>query len=295
MDYGFPIGPLTAPAIADAFACRFEFAHPMRRDVLDRDVRYGDHTMWPFLPAGHYSDDTQRLMVLGELMLKGYAEVSAEEVGRALAHAYACDPRGYSKRMLRAYARAVETGESLCDLLPAKGDSAGGAMGASLAGLYGDLDFALHFAKVQAEATHGGDGVLAAQITAAMAHFARKSAPRQDLRRELMQLWPDDPRLKEPLTGKPGNKGMPCVIAALNCLENATSLLDLLLRCVELSGDTDTVASIAMGAGWWCKDLPNDLPHRLWYGLEDGPYGRSHLRRLELQLAQKYNFSLRVD
>jgi|GEM_PF-4502062 len=296
MTYPVPIGPLTAVAMADAFARGFEFGLPLPYEMLKGMTGYRAHSMWPFLPPGSYSDDTQMTLALAELLLLHPGSLpSADEIENKLVAAYAHDPRGYSTRMREAFGKAVESGEPLSDILGnAKGDSAGAAMRASVSGVLGDVRHVMHFAKVQAEITHAGDGVLAAQMAAMMAFLTCVGCERSAVRAKLLSHWPDA-RLREPLKGRPLNKGMACVVTALNCLENAASLWDLLLRCVAVGGDTDTVAVIAMGAGWWCRDLPNDLPHWLWYGLEDGAYGRSHLRRTEIKLAPKYGFRLRVD
>jgi hypothetical protein len=94
---------------------------------------------------------------------------------------------------------------------------------------------------------------------------------------------------------KPGNKGWDCFMAALQCIEQADSLYDLLLRCISLGGDTDTVASIALGCAWNCRELANDLPPYLWCELEDGAYGRSYLRKVELEYLAKCAMTLRVS
>jgi ADP-ribosylglycohydrolase len=55
----------------------------------------------------------------------------------------------------------------------------------------------------------------------------------------------------------------------------------LLQSCIKLGGDTDTVASIALGAAACCQEIEPDLPPALVAGLENGPFGRDYLENLD--------------
>jgi ADP-ribosyl-[dinitrogen reductase] hydrolase len=74
------------------------------------------------------------------------------------------------------------------------------------------------------------------------------------------------------------------VRAAVTALTAADGLSDLLKRCVDFTGDVDTVAAIALGAGAHCDELARDLPIGLYDGLERGAYGASYLRDLDARL-----------
>ena len=60
---------------------------------------------------------------------------------------------------------------------------------------------------------------------------------------------------------------------------------DILIRSVDLGGDTDTVAAIAMAPASVSAELVRDLPVALIDGLEDGPFGGAYLAELDSRLA----------
>jgi hypothetical protein len=84
-----------------------------------------------------------------------------------------------------------------------------------------------------------------------------------------------------PWTGKVGAKGWMSTRAAITALGRATRMSDLLRDCVAFTGDVDTVAAIAMAAGSCCSALEQDLPGHLYDSLENGPWGRDELARLD--------------
>jgi len=55
-------------------------------------------------------------------------------------------------------------------------------------------------------------------------------------------------------------------------------------RALVASTFTGDVAAIALAAGSCCVELAQDLPRHLVTGLEDGPFGRRYLGRLNRQL-----------
>jgi ADP-ribosylglycohydrolase len=74
------------------------------------------------------------------------------------------------------------------------------------------------------------------------------------------------------------------VRAAITALAATNSMSDLLRRCVSFCGDVDTVATIALAAGSCCAEIAQDLPDHLYAALEDGPFGRDYLAKLDRQL-----------
>jgi ADP-ribosyl-[dinitrogen reductase] hydrolase len=62
------------------------------------------------------------------------------------------------------------------------------------------------------------------------------------------------------------------------------SLAALLKRCVDFTGDVDTVAAVALGAASCAVEYAQDLPGGLIAGLEDGPWGAACLRDLDARL-----------
>jgi ADP-ribosyl-[dinitrogen reductase] hydrolase len=74
------------------------------------------------------------------------------------------------------------------------------------------------------------------------------------------------------------------VRAAITAIRQSDSLSGLLRRCVDFTGDVDTVAAIALAAGSCSDELSHDLPDHLVTGLGAGPYGRDYLISLDQRL-----------
>jgi hypothetical protein len=87
-----------------------------------------------------------------------------------------------------------------------------------------------------------------------------------------------------PWTGKLKSKGWMSVRAAITALGASERMSDLLRRCVDFTGDVDTVAAIALAAGSCCAEIEQDLPGHLVYGLEDSTFGRTYIEELDARL-----------
>ena len=74
------------------------------------------------------------------------------------------------------------------------------------------------------------------------------------------------------------------VSAAFSCLLKYDSLSQLLKACIELGGDTDSVASIAVGLATCFSEYKKDLPLQLFDLLKEDQYGLSFLKELETKL-----------
>jgi ADP-ribosylglycohydrolase len=289
----FPLGPLTAVAIGDAYGAGFEFLPKGGYEAENTGERYYPHTLSPRLAAGCYSDDTQYALACTHYLLDG--QILPGNLSHHMVRAYMHDPRGYSPRMKEALAKAAKTSQSLADTLTEKGDSAGAASRATVFGLFRNEQAVREWAVAQALLTHAGEGVDAAEAAALITYWLTYNTSRHHLPDFLTQAFPQHEEWwRERPQKRVMNKGLPAVQAALFCILEATSLRDLLVRCVNIGGDVDTVAAVALGAAWRCPDLPNDLPRSLWDGLENGMYGRDHLRALELKLLDKFGPALRT-
>jgi ADP-ribosylglycohydrolase len=59
---------------------------------------------------------------------------------------------------------------------------------------------------------------------------------------------------------------------------------DVLRASVAFTGDTDTVAAIALAAAAVSREFDKDLPEVLLRNLEDGEYGKAYLQNLDRRL-----------
>ena len=87
-------------------------------------------------------------------------------------------------------------------------------------------------------------------------------------------------------------KAYDTVSAALTCLMRNVSIPDLLVRSVALCGDTDSVASIAVGLATCFEEYEKNLPVNLVEDLDESVYGFEYLDTLEQRLCVKYDLIL---
>ena len=90
-----------------------------------------------------------------------------------------------------------------------------------------------------------------------------------------------------PWQGKVGPKGWMSVRAAITAVMRNERLSDLLKDCVNFTGDVDTVAAIAMAAASCSREYEQDLPQNLQFTLENGPFGREYIARLDQGLLER--------
>jgi hypothetical protein len=84
------------------------------------------------------------------------------------------------------------------------------------------------------------------------------------------------------------DNGKDTIAAAVTAIQMKGSMSDILKMAVGFGGDTDTVATIALAAASWSKEVAQDLPRALYDGLEDEAYGLHYLERLDLALRRGF-------
>ena len=157
-------------------------------------------------------------------------------------------------------------------------------MRAAPLGLYPTVAEVLSRCGLQAALTHNTpDGIRAAQAASLMTHYCHfRLGPKCDLptflARHLLGDW------GTAWSGKVGWRGIDSVAAALTALVRCERMSDLLRMCVAFTGDVDTVAVIALGAGSCSAEVEQDLPAVLHDRLERGACGYEFLRELDRQL-----------
>ncbi|WP_367137162.1 ADP-ribosylglycohydrolase family protein [Saccharothrix sp. HUAS TT1] len=271
-------------AIGDAYGAGFEYADPSfvtRHNTLAGYVR---HPRRHGIAPGSYTDDTQMTLALAELRASG-VPWTPESVASAFVTAFHRDPReGYASGF-QAFLETVRTGDEFLARIRPDSDKSGAAMRAAPAGLLPTVADVLHHTDVQARVTHDTpDGVAAARAAALAVHYCHHAlGPVAEV-----GSWIAD-RLgsgewARPWRGKVGSKGVMSVRAALTALSGGGSLSAVLRECVAFTGDVDTVATIALAAAAESAEITADLPQVLVDGLENGPFGRDHLARLDSRL-----------
>ena len=81
--------------------------------------------------------------------------------------------------------------------------------------------------------------------------------------------------------GEVSVKAFDTVSAAFSCLMSCRSLKELLRECIALGGDTDSVASIAVGLATCFDEYDKELPVNLLETLDEPVYGIEYLESLD--------------
>jgi ADP-ribosyl-[dinitrogen reductase] hydrolase len=269
-------------AIGDAYGAGFEYADPEVVRAHNDLSGYIVHP-WHAIPAGRYTDDTQMSLAIAEALVDGLDWTPANLAAKFV-EVFKRDPRpGYAGRF-QSFLESVSDGADFLARIRPHSDKSGAAMRACPVGVLPDLGEVLARTRVQAAITHDTpDGIAAACAAALMPHFfLYRLGARADLGRFLCEHVPGD--WATPWTGAVGAQGWMSVRAAVTAVTSGTSLGDVLRRCVDFTGDVDTVATVALAAGSCAADLPQDIPDHLLAGLETGTYGRGHLAALDVRL-----------
>lgn len=273
-------------AIGDAYGAGFEY-------VADRIVRtqnnlstYLKHPRHD-IGGGRYTDDTQMTLAIVEAMLSDEAWTPTH-LARRFVEVFKRDPRaGYAGRFY-AFLQEIKSGDELLARIINDSDKSGAAMRACPMGYYPTIAQVMEYCQIQAAITHNTtNGILAAQAAALAAHFCiYRLGSLTQLPEFLSDLLGYD--WQQPWHGKVGAAGLDSVHAAITALSQHHDLAGLLQACIAYTGDVDTVATIALGAGSMHADMEHNLPQHLLDGLENGVYGRDYLQALDQQLMDRF-------
>ncbi len=275
-------------AIGDAYGGSFEHAYPSFVAEHNKLTGYVPHPGQLGVPAGRYTDDTQMTIAIAEVLVSGRRWTPlllAEQFVRA----YHRDPHdGYAPRFHQLLSE-VRDGEELLRRLQPQSDKSGAAMRAGPIGLLPTVDDVLYHAKLQARITHDTPaGIAAAQAAALAVHYCHhRVGPLSEVARWIDGILPEDVGhggWARPWSGKVGPQGWMSVRAALTALATGRSLSGMLHSAVALTGDVDTVATIALAAASRSPEVAQDLPPVLWRDLENGEFGRDYLAALDERL-----------
>jgi ADP-ribosylglycohydrolase len=278
-------------AIADAYGCQLEYIDE------SKVVEYNDLTfncpLPGHIPKGCYTDDTQMTIALAESLLYGNPW-TVEGLAEKFVRVFQRNKRkGYTPPFFMILMNC-ENGQDLLNKIHGNSDKSGSAMRSSPLGLIEDLNELKEKSRIQAMVTHNCvEGITSAECAALLVHFFYHSV---DKNKDVLVEWlarnlsEEGKEYLHPYqtTSPVSTNGWDCVNAAIMAIYETDTLGDLLKKCVDLRGDTDTVATIAMAAAS-CSDLfVNDLPKDLYDGLENGTYGKGYLQHLEQRLMNKY-------
>lgn len=278
-------------AVADAYACAFEYSRPGADDHRKNNLtQYYSHPRHKQIP-GHYTDDTEMSLAIAELLVEG-CEWTPINIANKFVSVFKRNGQktGYSMSFYEFLCEVKDGKEFLTKIKP-NSTKSGAAMRSNPLGYLSTVSEVMEKAAIQARVTHNTvEGVISSQAIALMSHcFIYDKLLKKDLPAYLERMlkgvyfWHD---FEEPWSGKVGEQGLESAHAAVQTVATSNSLSEILMKCVEFGGDTDTVATMAIGAASCCKEIEKDLPEGLYWGLENGPYGKDYLISLDTRLKQ---------
>ena len=199
--------------------------------------------------------------------------------------AYHRDPRPGYARGFEGVLKECRNGSDFLRKVRPNSERNGAAMRALPVGFLPTVAKVKAASTAQAKLTHDTTGGIAsAQAVALMAHYGlyRRGALKQ-LPAFLEREVPGHP-WSAPWEGSVPLHGISTVRAALTALLACRTQSALLRSAVAFTGDTDSVAAIAVGAAACFSEYCKDLPTSLLRGLENEAYGRDYLRALDRKL-----------
>lgn len=289
-------------AIGDAYGAGFEYANEMiKYNDLSHYVQHPRHLK---LRPGMYTDDTQMSLAVAELICFFPDEWTPGIIADKFVECFHRDWRDGYARGFQKFLEATKSGSEFLKNIRPESDKSGAAMRAAPIGTIRNTDEVIKKTILQAKLTHDTpDGIEAAVASALLTHFFHLGFYRDGWTQDQVGAWINivmDGREQftnhklikrrhdwnEEWAGKVKSKGWMSVKAAITAVRHNNKLSNLLKDCVNFTGDTDTVATIALGAAACSDTYKNDLPTVLYNTLENGAFGRDYLAKLDEKLLQ---------
>lgn len=273
-------------AIADAYGAGFEFSSNEKIAQFNNLTCYCNHELYG--SRGKYTDDTQMSIAIAELII---SEPIWNEnlIASRFIECVQRDPRkGYSKGF-HDILSSSSNGEALIKKIKNTSERNGAAMRSSPLGFIRDKHELISKATMQASITHNSSIAIKSSCAVALAaHFGlHLGGEISDLEKFLASesysgwnlTWDKEVSMAAYDT----------VSAAFSCLVSCNSLTDLLIKCVSLGGDTDSVASISIGLATCFEEYDKAIPDNLLYDLDEHEFGIEYLEALDRNLLRLIN------
>lgn len=272
---------LTEIATADAYGAGFEFCAIEKISIHNNLEFYCKHELYDI--SGKYTDDTQMSIAIAEFILSG-TEWNKENIAAKFLQCFKRDIRfGYSEGFYNLLTQ-VSSGKELLNTLISTSERNGAAMRSVPIGFLKNKIDVVTFATLQAQITHNTRlGISSSCAVALAAYYGLQergtlSELESFLENEGFNEWNFNWQERVSLSA------YDTVSAAFSCLLKYDSMSSLLKACIELGGDTDSVASIAIGLATCFSEYKKDLPNHLFQMLKEDKYGISFLTNLDKDL-----------
>jgi len=281
---------LLAMAIGDAYGSAFEYAPAEFVEAHNYLDQYHQHPHWDKLKPGCYTDDTQMALAVAEHVLSCQPWTKELLAGRFLSAFHRDRRRGYSAGFYH-FLKRVKSADDFIASIDNCSYKSGGAMRAAPCGAFSSIEVVKSRAALQASVTHDTiEGRNAASAVALAAHyFLYDLGPKRDLGAFLdkhVSTGGHD-KWNTRWTGPVEAWGWMAVQAALTAIMDNDYMSGILQQSVAFTGDTDTVAAIALSIAACSNEVTDDIPQVLCNQLEDGTYGRQYISDLNRHFLER--------
>ena len=286
---------LVETAIGDAYGAGFEYAPKLFVEANNDLAQYYAHPKWQQDP-GKYTDDTQMSISTAEavILIRDGDTLTKRDFAEMFLLQFRRDHRkGYSQHFYSFLCGVKDVDDFMARINP-DSEKSGAAMRAGPISLLPDIEQVKKYSDIQASVTHDTvRGRTAARAAALAVHFFRyPGRPERTLGEFLNTEAPIDTwNWESDWGGQVKAPGWHSVAAAVTGLRKHDNLADTLKWIVNLRGDVDTAAAIAMSIGSVDARTKSNLPLCLYEGLEDGYFGRPYLTELDRYLKSKFLLS----
>ncbi|CAM4018191.1 ADP-ribosyl-[dinitrogen reductase] glycohydrolase [Vibrio aerogenes CECT 7868] len=272
---------LTEIAVADAYGAGFEFSSRDKIDQHNDFSQYLPHELYGM--SAKYTDDTQMSVAIAELIIHEpiWNDVL---IADKFVECFKRDPRqGYAKGFY-GFLSDISSGREFLEKIRNTSDRNGAAMRSVPLSILADTDDLIHKASMQACVTHHTDIAIQSSCAVALAgHFGiHRKGKLSHLESFLKDFRFSDWNFN--WTDEVTVKAYDTVSAAFSCLIRCDNLCDLIIQCVDLGGDTDSVASIAVGLATCFDEYDKSLPQNMLNTLDEASYGIHFLSELDRKL-----------
>ena len=270
-------------AIGDAYGAGFEYVRDRRfiknNNDLSSYIKHPRHNR----KKGVYTDDAQMSIAIAELILEE-DKWTPELIASKFLEVFHRDKRGGYAGGFQAFLKKTKSGKEFIENIRPTSDKSGAAMRSGPIGVYATIEEVISRSNQQASITHNTrDGKNAAIVASLMTHyFLYDLGPKSDLPGFLCKNV--EGKWDEPWRGEVGSRGWMSVRAAITSITKNNSLSSILKSSVAWTGDTDTVATIALAAASCSDEIVKDIPEVLIKNLENRKYGRDYLISLDKKL-----------
>lgn len=263
-------------AIGDAYGAAFEFAAKPPKN----DLNYHAHpSRKDDLHKGEYTDDTQMSIAIVEHMLSKDICNQYHIVKHFLKEFKRHPIDGYARRFQK-FLEDTKTANAFIRTISPNSFRNGAAMRAVPIGVLPTWQDVSTYTITQASSTHATiGGIISAQLVAAASHYYyhRLEGTVYGFIEKCLGTWATP--LKKNDKGPIACDGLQTAFAAIRLCMKYSKMTTILKHAIDLGGDTDSTASIALGLVSLSVHHKKDLPKYLYDELSSR--GRRPLGELE--------------